>query len=333
MNLQPGHLLVLLISIFGHSLSAQNPYVLSTFPNEGAVNLSCYTNISATVRLSPEGNTLDPATLTRESVRLYPKGKPRRPVEIAVEYNAQLEYILLTVKERMEPQTLYCMEVNDQLADDRGFTFQPFKLTFQTGDCDQSIGGGEEEVVRGDENRINFKLTHIFARREGDSVAVGWKAEEHLMVDSYWIEKNLNDSVYTLLDTLTSLADTRAEQTYLIFDREPRVGWNKYRLGMRSMLGDVMLLDTISFFKSGMKIESLDVKGSLILDFIIRQPTSVVVLIIDPKSKETLLRKVKFVQPGTPKVSIDLSEIAPGPYYAILKTPENAIRAKILLRE
>ncbi|MEO0581835.1 MAG: Ig-like domain-containing protein [Bacteroidota bacterium] len=333
MNLQAGFLLVLFLGIFGGTLYAQNPYVQGTFPSEGATNLACNTNITVTVRFSPEGNALDLATLTAESVRLYPKGKPRKAIKIGLEYKTKLGYILLTLKERLQPQTIYILEVNNRLTDDRGFAFQPFKLTVQTGDCDQDIlKEAEEEMVRGEESRISFKLTHIFARRQGDSVAVGWKAEEHLMVDSYWIEKSINDTVYTLLDTLTSLADTKAEQTYRIFDKNPSVGWNKYRLGMRSMLGDVTFLDTISFFKSGMRIEKLDIQDQLTLDFIIRQPTSVVVLIVDPKSKETLLRKVKFVNPSAPKVEIDLSEMAPGPYYAILRTPEDAIRAKILIR-
>ena len=179
---------------------SQNPFISSTFPTEGAVSLSCYTNISATVRFTNEGTSIDPATLDGQSVRLYPKDKPRKSVPIQLEFNKQLKYIILTVDERLEPQTKYIFEVNSRLSDDRGFAFQPFKLSFTTGDCGQDIVT-EPEAPRVSTPEINFQLTKLFAKREGDSVAVGWKAEEHMMVESYWIEKAQRDTIFMLLDT------------------------------------------------------------------------------------------------------------------------------------
>ena len=107
------------------STLAQRPYVLSSFPANGSIQLPCHTFIRTSLYFPFESKILDPATFSVETVHLYPLGQPDQWIAADLDYQPEWKFLTLRPREVLQPATTYIFEITPGLVDGRGFAFQP----------------------------------------------------------------------------------------------------------------------------------------------------------------------------------------------------------------
>jgi len=315
-------------------LQAQAPFVFSTFPTQGGQNLSCYTPVYFTVKFSAEGNAFQVESFIPDNIRLYPKGKARKQVSIKLSYDANIKKVTVSPLELLKPETWYVMEVKEGLEDNRGQGFSPFKLEFKTGDCPGVDQDPEEPITEAPVEAVELdaaRLVNFKARPYGDSVEIIWHMSENLLIEEYFIDKSMDKERFFRLASSPSLGETGQQQVYRIFDGRPAMGWNYYRIGVKSSLDEARLLDTLAYFSDGVKFKDRRIAFSqpLPLTFFSRRPTSMVMVLKELNSGKVVFRKATLLPEGVRDVSIPLEGVDPGTYVIIIQTTEIAVKSKI----
>ncbi len=114
-------------------LSAQQPYVVGSFPRNGDSKLLRNLFISIKIALPADGQEIDMETLNSDNIRLYPSGSPFTQIDCWIHGSSEIKNISLQPKEILSPNTTYIFEITQGLQDNNGLPFKPFRSTFRTG--------------------------------------------------------------------------------------------------------------------------------------------------------------------------------------------------------
>lgn len=333
----------LLIGILGAYClgQAQGPIIMQTYPAKSAERISCSLGrVTARVKFSVEGKEIDPRTIHNESVRLWPKGMPESPVLCAQPYyEPSLGLIILPLRDTLLPLMTYNFEVNEQLTDDRGFSFTKVLVSFSTGQCNQDlplqanpIPDEPEPPIAYPEEKIGlpFEIIRSTVSREQGVVKVSWQARGEGMIDQYWIERAVEEKPYRLVDTVLAMGAEESPQTYHYIDENPQAGFNTYRILVRDLFGDLSIRDSLVYFKTGLKVRTLTVpqQGELPVELWVRDSSSLALVIQSEDNEKIVKRRFILLGPGEQVLNIPLEDLPPGNYVALLRLPTDAIRTK-----
>ncbi len=111
----------------------ERPSVSGVSPADGTTELDRDAFIAADVVLPNVGQGIDEATLSDQTVRLYPTGSPAAAVSANLNTSGGGDSIVLQPLELLAPFTPYTFEVTDGLRDLAGQAFEPFTASFTTG--------------------------------------------------------------------------------------------------------------------------------------------------------------------------------------------------------
>ncbi|MEZ4773008.1 MAG: Ig-like domain-containing protein [Bacteroidia bacterium] len=324
---------------FPASLFAQRPYISASFPRNGATNIECNSFISVSVQFPSEGKILDPVTLTPFSVRLFPKNEPSAAIAARLQYNPEFRTLTLTPMELLESRMAYVFEVTENLVDERGFGFMPYRLTFYTGDClpepevapDDSVSEifiAEDSVIP----PITW-LDQWYAYRRGDSIEVRWRMVQEYMNADFTIDRSADGKVFEILDRVDSRGDSYTPQYYSWMDTLPNEGNNFYRLTLADIYGKLAYTDTISVFIRKVRFRKTTLKEGdpLYVDFVINQKTTMA-FVLKSGADEILIRRAGAIPAGIQERAISLGDTPPGRYLAVLRTPEDTLIEEVLIQ-
>lgn len=115
------------------NLSAQQPYVVGSFPRNGDSKLLRNLFISIKIALPADGQEIDMETLNGDNIRLYPSGSPFTQIECWIHGSSEIKNITLQPKVILSPNTTYIFEITTGLQDNKGLPFKPFRSVFRTG--------------------------------------------------------------------------------------------------------------------------------------------------------------------------------------------------------
>ncbi|MEM7369201.1 MAG: Ig-like domain-containing protein [Bacteroidota bacterium] len=327
--IRPGSTLLLLqLCLFLPAiLLAQRPYVTSSFPHNDAENLPCNTFVKANVFFPSEGKILDPVTFHDKSVRLFPKGNPRRTVEAARLYDEEHTFLTLVPKEVLHPFTTYVFEVTADLVDERGFSFLPFSLEFQTDGCDQ-----KPTIARGDELPIEEpelpemevpNLMDFQAKWVGDSIQLSWQTDRYWPLGELTLQYANSQMDFQEQHNVQVEDNIFRRQRFGWTDDSPVWGWNYYRLAFMGVNGEHFITDTLKMFRPRARFSRTEfsLNETLSIEFLLEK-TSTMAFILKTRSGKILKRKAGMLPAGEQIMTIPLQGIQPGSYIAILRTQE-----------
>ncbi|MCI4669657.1 MAG: Ig-like domain-containing protein [Bacteroidia bacterium] len=329
------NLIFLHFILLGTLVFAQDPYVRSTFPVNKSENLSCSTPIFFTVEFSVEGSGFRQGTFKKENIKLYPKGKSKKLIDIVLGYNTDIQKVIVTPQELLEGNTWYVMEFSRKFKDNRGKPFLPYKLEFKTGNCPGNENNetlNEAKAIGNTPVNLNpIKITSFKAEKFNDSVKISWTAKESLLTEGYFVEKSTDNQLYTYLGAIPALGDLEEDLKYSFYDSYPNSGEAYYRLGVKLTLDETRILDTVEYFTSGVKFLDRRVKQDeeLPLLFYSKKPTSMVFVLKEPDTKMVVFRQAKLLPQGKYKIGIELNGVEKGLYIAYIQTTEIAVKTKI----
>lgn len=343
------HLFVILTKLFvfltlsglgGMSLQAQQPYAMGSFPNNGAVNIFCHPFIRVHIHFPGEGKRLNRLSLTPENVRLYPADSPEEVLQAQLDYEASFRYIHLRPLELLRPQTEYIFEITSGLKDERDNAFQPYKLNFTTGNCQQGAGllaaRGQEEPPPPEPEipQPRVQLAAIEATLQGQAASIQWSTQQEFMQDNFRIAKAGPERIFHAMDSIPSKGDSEELQRYRVVDSAPAYGINYYCITAMDILGNPSFSDTLAIFREFLSVRSdtLGVDEALILDILVAPRTSMALVLLDETEQE-VFRKATFLPHGQRSFPIPLSGVPPGRYRVVAVTPQSRIKSTLYIQE
>lgn len=321
---------------FPASLVAQRPYISASFPRNGATNIECNSFISATVLFPSEAKMLDPGTLTPLSVRLFPINEPAALIAARLQYNPEFRTLSLAPMELLESRTTYIFEVTENLLDERGFGFMPYRLTFYTGDClpppEVAPTDSIPEIILAQDSVVPpiTWLDQWYAYRRGDSIEVRWRMVQEYMNADFTVDRSIDGKSFEILERIDSKGDSYVPQYYAWLDSQPNVGNNFYRLTLADIYGKLAYTDTLSVFVRKVQFRKTILKPGdpLYVDFVINQKTTMA-FVLKSQSDQVVLRRAGAIPAGSQERAISLGDTPPGRYLAVLRTPEDTLIAEI----
>ena len=324
----PLFLLLLFCMIPSGLLLAQRPFVTSCVPNNQVQNLPCNgTFVKANLSFPSEGKILDPITFHETSVRLYPKGRPKRLVETRRSFNAENQYITLVPTEALQPFTRYVFEVTEDLVDERGFAFLPFSLEFETGSCDQKpliTSRGEEEQEIPEEKEVEVpELLGFQHQWQGDSLWISWQTGRYWPLGELVLEYAQPDQAFEEQESFAVVGDLWKKQQFKWVEERPNWGWNYYRLSFYADDNSSFSTDTLKIFRPRARFSATQIPRDqdLEVEFLLENP-STMAFILKTRSGEIIRRKAGMLEAGEQRMRISLRGLSPGSYLAIMRTRE-----------
>ncbi len=113
-----------------------HPSVTASRPTNGDVGVSRDAFISADLKLTSPGATVDPSTLTSANVKLY-RASDKLPIATILNLSGNGDALTATPTSLLDPNTTYTFQITAGLQDTSGATFTPYQMSFTTG----STGG------------------------------------------------------------------------------------------------------------------------------------------------------------------------------------------------
>jgi len=295
---------------------AQQPKVESSFPNDGTVNMSCYTELQLKVGFSSGATTLDPVSLTDESVSLFPKGKPRKALPLRQSYNPEQNTLTLTPGAVLTANTTYQLRLTAELADSRGYAFLPFELTFSTGTCETE----SPSVISADPQTV---IQDFKAHEQGDSIRLEWESLEEVRMAFYYVQRT------SMLDSQRTVALIPAEgkaSKYEWIDTTSFPGKRTYVLLAEDEFGVVAASDTLIYFRDHLLLKKNVVYAgdSLQITFWSPHKTTAVAIMTTREGKQ-VLRRATFVPAGQFiwKIPLADAELEPSVYALSIRMEED----------
>lgn len=123
-------ILLLYILLGAVAFAQEGPEARGSFPRGGAEAIIRNAFISVLI----SGGPLDSATVNKQSVKLYPIGRPDQAVPAFVIYREDLRNITLEPFGLLLPKTGYTFEISSAVTDQKGNPFKPYVATFNTGE-------------------------------------------------------------------------------------------------------------------------------------------------------------------------------------------------------
>ena len=336
---------ILLIGIYAGTLSAQRPYVLGSFPRNGAENLLCNTFISVTIFFPSEGKILDPVTLHQHSVKLYPASNPDHVIPSERSYNQEYQTLYLTPLAVLESRADYVFEITPDLVDERGFSFMPYKLHFKTGDClpekDSVIIAepipdtlAKDTVVETGPPVPFIDLVALKAQYSHDTVTVSWRTYTEFMMAGFHIERSYEGDKFVEVKKMESKGDSDTTQYYKWLDLKQTPGPIYYRLTVTDIYGKEYVSDTIEVYLEEIRFTETTLENSreLPIEFTVKDKTTMA-FILRSESNQIVKRKAGAIPAGNQTYIISLDGVEPGRYVAVLQTGKHTIIEQILILE
>lgn len=115
------------------SLMGQGPSVKGSFPRDGSTGLLRNVFVSAGIEL-PNEVGVDLTTLNDSTVRMYPSAQPDSLVTAFVTADTDVRNITFEPVELLKANTTYTFEITSRVADESGAQFQPYAISFTTGE-------------------------------------------------------------------------------------------------------------------------------------------------------------------------------------------------------
>jgi hypothetical protein len=313
-------LCVTLLWLSCHFSLAQAPYVATTAPNDGTVEVPCYSSIYVTLMFPSEAETLDPITLHGRSVRLYPAGKGAEQVYAELSYQAGQRLLTLTPRSLMMPQTTYVFEVTRELVDSRGFAFLPFQLHFRTDDCEQPPSS--PLLVKTDSVAPKTLLGEWKVQADTRGIRLTWITETEFQAEAFLVERSVEDSAFQEVGWLPAQGTSQTPVTYRWVDTTQSLGKHAYRLVLAGQGTPTPIGDTLTTYREGVELlkNVLLLGQSLQLHFYAAKKTTYV-LILRARGGKEVKRKAGFIPAGRSDLQIDLEGVPFGDYAVLVSTP------------
>jgi hypothetical protein len=303
---------------------AQRPYVISSFPTNGSVSLPCNVFIKASLHFPFESQILDPVTFLPENVKLYPAGQPGKSLPTDLSYRADLKYLTLRPREVLHPQTEYVFEVTSSLVDGRGFSFLPFVMRFETGECSQLLPPEPDpltEVADEAPEALALSLYAFTASWQGDSLRLDWETDRNWPAGDLLLEHATEAEDFQMQSSHQVRANSWRRQSASFVDEQPPWGYNQYRLRFAGEEGEEWLVDSLKVFRPRLRLLSPQIPrgGDIHFDLLVEK-VSTMAFILQNMQGKILLRKAGMLEAGEQEVRISLGGIPPGRYRIQFRT-------------
>jgi glucose/arabinose dehydrogenase len=109
----------------------QHPYVTGSRPGNGETGVGPSQFVALDVMLPHRASGVDAATLNNDSVKLY-RTSDHQPVNARINTSGSGDVVVLQPIDPLDLNTSYTFELNDQVTDGTGTSFQPYRITFTT---------------------------------------------------------------------------------------------------------------------------------------------------------------------------------------------------------
>ncbi|WNJ20952.1 Ig-like domain-containing protein [Pontibacter sp. G13] len=307
--------MAIFLLVNGHLFGQFRPSVGTTFPNQHASRLACDTYITASLKFPFESNRLNWESVSDQSIKLYPKGKPRSALAIDFQYEEGLRYLTIYPLEPFDPLTTYILEFTDQVQDDHGYKFLPYRLEFSTGDCDRPVDLAS--TIELDPSYEPPPTTHVgvfAAKLVGATTELRWESSSEFMVDHFVIEKSETGAHFRPWRSFTPKGDIHEQANYLVRDSFPAFGATYYRLSYSEYPKEV-IVDTVKVFKPKVQFlqRFLGLDQPIELECVLEETWGFAAMISDDRGRQ-VLRRAGTVPSGRQVVEISLEGLSPGVY-------------------
>jgi hypothetical protein len=317
-------LLVLLLP--AGALRGQHPFIVGSFPRDEAQNLPCFTAVSLRLHFPEEGRQPDPRTVNALNVRLFPEGEASRPLPSRLTYNPALRYLALAPLERLRPGTWYRFELSADMADDRGASFMPYSIRFQTGACEGDSAPSLPPPASAQADAPRPAFLDFRGDWQEDTLILRWKVAPE-PPDAEYLVQCLQDSGFR---TRAYLSPEDSARSLRYVDKQPPYGNIAYRISLRSISAGLIVSDTLSLFHPLVRFLAyrLPAEAPLPVEFWVKEKTTMAFVLKNAEG-QIIKRKAGFVEAGSSRMDIALDGVPPGAYIAVLRTANHTIAQRL----
>lgn len=327
------------IFVGGKTCHAQDrAFVMASFPRNGADGVGCTPILSLQFHFPFESRTLDPLSIQYGNILLYEDEQDETALAAETSFNRETRTLSIIPRNKLKPFSNYILTITPDLVDDRGFSLRPFFIRFRTGAC-----GGNEMIAltRGPSQGPEGPPPGPHVLLQSDTLSVleevnklKWETYRERMIASYLIMRKTDTSGYRKVATMVCPGDNDSLQEYLWIDPIPSHGWNHYQISAVTILGDTLILDTISHFRKLVAFPNTDAiwQGRLPVVTWLAEREPMVAVIRDLEN--TIVRKeAGWAEAGERFWTVDLGVLDPGEYHVKIFLGSESYSTDILVTE
>lgn len=320
-------------SLFGQ----ERAFVIASYPRNGAAGLPCSPVLSIQIYFPAESKTLDPLTLHDNNIRLYRANADEPPLRAELLFKPETNTLSIIPQSNLQPFNEYILSITPGLVDDRGFSLRPFFIRFTTASCD---GEPAPLVSRGDPElpevppgpHVLLKSDSIIVMEEVNRLK--WVTFGERMISSYLIRRKTDTADFARVADMVCPGDNDSSQSYVWIDPIPSHGWNHYQISAITILGDTLILDTISHFRKLVAFPNTDAiwQGRLPVVTWLPERTPMVAIIRD-LDNDIVRKQAGWAEAGEKFWTVDLGVLDPGEYRVQVFLGTDSYSTDILVTE
>lgn len=331
-------LTISLVVVAGQTTQAQErAFVMSSFPRSGATGLDCTPIISLKFHFPFESRTLDPLTIHDGNIRLYHAESNEEAERVDMSFNHETGTLSLIPRKRLIPNSSYILSITPGLIDDRGFSLRPFFVKFQTGGCgfaEQLVAtrGVEKSPVLPPGPHVLLRSDTLTAMEEVNRIK--WEAFRERMIANYIITRKTDTSDFRRVASIVCPGDNDSLQEYMWVDPIPSDGWNHYQISAITIMGDTLILDTISHFRKLVAFPNTDAiwQGRLPVVSWLAERTPMVAIVKD-LDRNIVRKEAGWAEAGQKFWTVELGVLDPGEYHVQIFLGKESFSTDILVTE
>ena len=299
------------------------------------MGLDCSPVLSLQFHFPAESRTLDPITIHDGNIRLYRIETGEKLIASDINFNANTNTLSIKPRKQLEPSSEYVLATTPGLVDDRGFSLRPFFIKFSTDDC-----GSNLLATRGAVPLPEGPLgPHVLLK--SDSLApmdeinrIKFVTYGERMISSYLILRKNDTTEFEEVAKIMCPGDNDSSQQYLWVDPLPTNGWNHYQISAITIMGDTIILDTISHFRKFVGFPNVDAiwQGRLPVVTWLQERTPMVAIIRDP-DRSIVRKQAGWAEAGEKFWTVDLGVLDPGEYSVQIFLGKESYSTEILVVE
>ena len=310
---------------------------MASFPRNGASGLDCTPILSLQFHFPFESRTLDPLTIHDGNIRLYLADGEEGSVQADMSFNHETGTLSLIPRKKLVPNSDYILTITPGLIDDRGFSLRPFYIRFQTGTCGfgepvASMRGTIKEPEMPPGPHVLLESDTLAALEEVNRLK--WQTYRERMIASYLIMRRTDTSSFAPVATMVCPGDNDSLQEYLWIDPIPSHGWNHYQISAITILGDSLILDTISHFRKLVAFPNTDAiwQGRLPVVTWLAEREPMVAVVRDLEN-QIVRKEAGWAEAGERFWTVDLGVLDPGEYHVKIYLGKESFSTDILVTE
>ncbi len=311
-------------------------FVLASFPRNGAAGLNCAPTISLQFHFPNESQTLDPLTVTSDNIRLYQIDAEQDAIETEFVFKPETKTLSILPQKPLEPLRDYIVTITPGLVDDRGYSLRPFYVRFSTGACNS----GDMLATRGPDKKpepppgphVLLAEDSIVAMEEVNRIK--WETYKERMIVSYAIARKTDTSDFRQVATIVCPGDNDSLQEYVWIDPLPSHGWNHYQITAVTILGDSLILDTLSHHRKLVAFPNTDAIWQGRLPVVTWLPERMpMVAIVRDLDHQIVRKEAGWAEKGQQFWTVELGVLDPGEYKVHIFLGKESYRTEILVTE